>query len=313
MGSCRRPAERGLGETHGLVGPGEAVAVEAAGHLRLDLAPGERGGERAGVEHLLDDVRELRLVVGARLAVQHAAVGDDVAGNAAVDDADVGGGLVVEPSEPHVGDRAAGGGDRGAALLRRHPRVRGLADEGDLHDHRVRRAEDHLADRPGLVVDVPDAGGEARAVERLGAAQAHLLLRREQELEARVRDSPLDHAAGGLDHGHDRRLVVGAEDRAAGVPDDPVLDHRLDRPGRRHRVHVRAEEERRPLGRRLQPRVQVPGIRADLRPGVVLVDLESERAQLRGDAVGDGALLPGWRRQRGEVEEEVERAHCARS
>ena len=216
--------------------------MEAASHLGLHLASGQGGGERAGVEHLLYDVRELPLVVGPRLAVQDAAVGDDVAGDAALDDADVGRGLLVETSESHVRDRAAGGRDRRAPLLRRHAGVGGLADEGDLHDHRVRRAEDHFADRPGLVVDVAHPGGEPRAVERLGAAQADLLLRREQELEARVRDPLLDHPPGGLDHRHDRRLVVRAEDRAAAVPDDAVLDDRLDGAGRRHRVHVRAEE-----------------------------------------------------------------------
>ena len=51
----------------------------------------------------------------------------------------------------------------------------------------------------------------------------------------------------------DRGLVVGAEDRPGGVPHDAVLDHRLDRGGRRHGVEVRAEEERLAVGRRLEP------------------------------------------------------------
>ena len=225
-------------------------------------------------------------------------------------DADVRRGLLVEPAEPHVGDRAAGGGDRGAPLLRRHAGVRGLADEGDLHDHRVRRAEDHLADRPGLVVDVADPGGEAASSRTPAAPRRPTSSFGVKRSSRPACGTPLlDHPPGGLDHRDDRGLVVGAEDRAAGVPDDAVLDDRLDRAGRRHGVHVRAEEERRPLGGRLEPGVEVAGVRADLRAGAVLVDLEPEAAQLRGDAVGDRALLARRRRQRGEVEEEVEHAH----
>ena len=51
---------------------------------------------------------------------------------AALDHADVRGRLVVEPAEPEVGDRACRGRDRGAALLRVHPGVRGLAVEAHV-------------------------------------------------------------------------------------------------------------------------------------------------------------------------------------
>ena len=49
---------------------------------------------------------------------------------------------------------------------------------------------------------------------------------------------------------------------------------------------------------------QVPDRRADRRPAVVLLDVEPERAQLLGDAVGDRALLARRARDRGELEEE---------
>ena len=55
-------------------------------------------------------------------------------------------------------------------------------------------------------------------------------------------------ARGRLEHRRDGGLVVGAEDRPGRVADDAVLDDRLDRPLRRHRVEVRAEEERRAAG-----------------------------------------------------------------
>ena len=145
-------------------------------------------------------------------------------------------------------------------------------------------------------------------VERARAEQADLLLRREEELDAGVRASLLDDPARGLDHRDDGRLVVGAEDRPAGVPDDAVLaDDGLERALRRHRVEVRAEEDRRaaPVAAG-QAAEQVPDRRVDLRARVVLLDVEAERPQLGDHAVGDRTLLAGRARDRGELEKEVE-------
>ena len=153
-----------------------------------------------------------------------------------------------------------------------HAGVRRAAVERHLERLRVRRAEDHDADRRRLVVDVADARAQPRVVERVGADEADLLLRREEQLDAGVRPALGEHAPRRLEHRRDGRLVVGAEDRPGRVPDDAVLDHRLDRRGRRHGVEVRAEEERLAVGGRLEPRVEVPHRRADPRPGVVLVD-----------------------------------------
>jgi hypothetical protein len=171
-----------------------------------------------------------------------------------------------------------------------------------------RRTQDHVADRSGLVVDEAELCLERRVVERARAEQAHLLLGREEELDACVRASLLDDPARGLDHGDDRRLVVGAEDRPACVPDDAVLaDDGLERALRRHRVEVRAEEDRRPASVATgQATEQVADRRIDLRAGVVLPDLEPERPQLGDHAVGDRTFLAGRARDRGELEEEVE-------
>ena len=135
---------------------------------------------------------------------------------------------------------------------------------------RERRAEDDLADRAFLVVDEAELRAQARVVERGGADEADLLLPREHELDPRVRDALGEHAAHTLEHLRDRCLVVGAEDRAAGVSDDAVLDDRPQLAARRHRVEVGAEEEWRSLGGRLDPRVEVAE--------VVLLDGEAEIA-----------------------------------
>ena len=87
----------------------------------------------------------------------------------------------------------------------------------------------------------------------------------------------LEDAARALDHRRRRGLVVGAEDRAACVANDAfVVHYRIDGTVRRDGVEMRAEEERRPLRGRLEPRVDVPHRGADPRPGFILVRVEPE-------------------------------------
>ena len=142
-------------------------------------------------------------------------------------------------------------------------------------------------------------------VERARADQPDLLHRREHELDPGVRKVLAEHAPHALEHRRNRRLVVAAEDRAARVADDAVLDDRLELPVGRHRVHVRAEEERRPLGGRLDPRVDVARGRADLRAAGIFVRLEPETAQIAEHDVRDAAFLARWARDRGKLEEKV--------
>ena len=101
-------------------------------------------------------------------------------------------------AEAEVGDRARGGRDRRAAVLGVHPRVRGRAVEAEVENAGVRRAEDDLADRRALVVDVARRRDEPRVVERVGAAERHLLLRREDELDPGVRLDPRRGSAAPL-------------------------------------------------------------------------------------------------------------------
>jgi len=225
----------------------------------------------------------------------------DVAARAPGDDADVRGRLLVDAAEPEIRDRLRCSLDRGAAFLREHSGVRRTTVEAHLHRLRPRRAKDDLADRRGLVVDVAELRVQPLVIERVRAFQPDFFLRREEQLDAGVRAVFREHAPHSFEHRDDRRLVVGAEDRAAGVPDNAVVDDRLHRPGGRHRVEVRAEEERRPVGSRLEPRVDVAHRRADRGPAVVLVRLEPDFAQVTQDYVGDCALLARRARDRGKL------------
>ena len=64
----------------------------------------------------------------------------------------------------------------------------------------MRSAEDDVADRSGLVVDVANSSVQARVVERSGAEEPDLLLRREEQLDARVRPAFGEDAAGCIEH-----------------------------------------------------------------------------------------------------------------
>ena len=183
--------------------------------------------------------------------------------------------------------------------------MRRPAEEGGVELALVRRAEDHLADRAGVVVDVAQLRAQSPLVERGRAAQADLLLGREQQLNPAVRPVLGDYAPCRLEHRCHRRLVVGAENRPARVPDDPVVDHRLDRPLRRNGVEMGAEEERRPLAGRLDSAEQVADRGVDPGAGVVLVDGQREAAQVLDHLVGNGAFLPRRARHARELDEQL--------
>ena len=171
----------------------------------------------------------------------------------------------------------------------------------------MRRAEDDLPDRRGLVEHVAHARRQSRLIECGGAEQTNLLFRREEQLDSRMRTVLCENATRRIEHRRNRRLVVGSEDRVGGIEDHAVVDDGLDRASRRHRVQVRAEEERRAaVCRRLDSGEEVADRRSDPRAGVVLVGFEPELAQVTEDGVGDGSLFARRARKRGQLEEEIE-------
>src|SRR6266487_568936 len=165
-----RPLQRGRGETHRLVVSLEAIASGARIDRGLDVAVTDLGRERDRLQHLLDQLAELALVVAAGLGGERAALGDDVPGRTAVNLADVRGRLLVEAAEPEIGDRTRSRGDGGAPFLRVHARMRRPAAERRVELDLVGRAENHLADRAGVVVDVPDPRVQTLLVEGLRPA-----------------------------------------------------------------------------------------------------------------------------------------------
>src|SRR5256885_2377022 len=94
--SPRRAAPRTAGQaTHPLIVSLEAIASGARIDRGLDVAVTDLGGERDRLQHLLDQLAELALVVAAGLGGERAALGDDVPGRTAVNLADVRGRLLV--------------------------------------------------------------------------------------------------------------------------------------------------------------------------------------------------------------------------
>ncbi len=284
-------------------GRGNLVAAEQLFEADVDVAAVLAGAPGAGVRHLPRNLGGPSRVEAARLGLQPAVAGDDVARGAAFDQADVGGRPLVEPSQLHATDRRRRGGDRAAAVLGPDPGV--SLDPEEVGEDLLlgRRRDDHLADRRRVVEDEAGLRAQRRGVERFRPAQPLLLGDRQHQLD------PDRRRLGGvprhqLHEDRDRRLVVGAEDRLAAAAEDAfVLDH-LDLSPVRDGVEVGAEHH--PVLRAPgQPSEQIPRARLGRAGGVVLAHLEPERPQLGRDGVGDLALLPGRAADLAEPDESV--------
>ena len=140
----------------------------------------------------------------------------------------------------------------------RMPGVRRAAVDDRLDPVVGRRRHHDLADRGGVVEDVAEAASQPADVELLGAAQADLLGDREQQLNADV--------SGGA--AWSRRASTSSAATAALLSAPRIPSLALTQPPstrtgsiggeRRDRVHVRAQQDRRPTRR--------PGIRVSRLP-----------------------------------------------
>ena len=171
-------ARRGRGEAHGLVACGSG----SRGSLRSIFVSTSHSASAAAnakaSEHLLDEVRELRLVVASaprRRNVHHSGTMLRAVPPVIVPT------LAVVSSSTRPSRRSAIA--RAAAAIAERPSSGNMPECEARPWKRTsmrtaeRRAEDHLADRRRLVVDEAELGVQPRVVEGGGAAQADLLLR----------------------------------------------------------------------------------------------------------------------------------------
>ena len=207
-----------------------AVAAEGLADVDLDVdarRPPPRPGD--GLHHVLGLRRDLgRSWLRASPATAQRS-GDHVERRAAAQDADVGGGLLVEPAETHRGDGPRGGHHGAPPALGR--------DAGVGRDARGTRPTmrfcvgDATMSVPGAPVAVEHEHAPRREraeVERLGAEQAGLLPGGEHELHVAGRRLG-DELAGQQRAGRRRRLVVRAQDRGAVAAHEAVGDDHLRR------------------------------------------------------------------------------------
>ena len=103
---------------------------------------------------------ELPLVAGTSFESEPAARRHDVQRATTLDQARVGGRLVVDAPQAKVGDRPRGRDDRRAAVLRVDPGMGRPAREDDVDRAAGRRRDDDLADGARVVVDEADPGLE---------------------------------------------------------------------------------------------------------------------------------------------------------
>ena len=149
--------------------------------------------------------------------------------------------------------------------------------------------DDHLADRRGVVEDVAEAAAQARRVERAGAGQRALLADREQQLEVdrralgvrRWRASASSTATAALLSAPRIPSLAFSQTPSTSTGSTGACSGTVSR-----WAHSSSERRRRP--RRLRVPVAAAGRRASRlpqsepveRPGVVLLDLDAQRAQL---------------------------------
>ena len=258
--------------------------------------------------HVVGLARQLAFVVTARLGAQRDRLRDDVGRDAALDDADVGGGLRVDAAETHRRDAFGGDLDRADAALRRHAGVRLEAVHHELHVIRRGRARHQEAGRVA-VEDEAGPGRQAAEVEVARAEEPDLLTDRERDLDGPVRHAAVAERVQHLADDRQAGLVVAAEDGPAVAADDVALDDRAHAFTGDDGVHVRRQQQGRgACDRAVDAREEVAGFAADLRAGVVEPRLRPERVQLASQAERDRAFLPGMAVDADEVEEEREQA-----
>src|SRR5438046_2966785 len=212
---------------------------------------------------------------------------------------------------PHGRDRLRRHLHRADRLLRRQPRVGLEAVHGELHPVGGRRARDQLV-HAVAVEDQSSARAQAPDVEVLGPEQTHLLADREEHVDRPVRDPALVQQTHRLEDGDDARLVVAAEHRGAIGADDVAVDDAPDVAGRRHGVHVAAQEQRSDVRCRAgKTREQVAGVAADLVSRVVDLHGRSHTLEDRGQTLGDVAFALGHAGDAHQLEELVAEAIAA--
>ena len=249
---------------------------------------------------LLHELRELALVARPSIDREPAARGHDVGAVPPSNQADVRGRLLVDATEPEIRDGASGRDDRRAAVLGVDPGVRRASREEDVDRPARGSRDDHLADGARVVIDEAESSLEPRHVERESALETRFFPGGEEQLDAGV-PAPLgEDEPCGLEQHRNRRLVVGSQDRSRPVRDDSVRDNRLDRPGGRHRVEMRAEKDRLPglaFGR---------GQTCEEIACGVGVCLDAQIAQVGAHPLGDGRLLPRRARNGRQLQKERE-------
>ena len=120
------------------------------------------------------------------------------------------------------------------------------------------------------------------------------------ELDAWVGSLLEDDRPDRLEHDGERRLVVGADDRRGGVPDDAFAHDRAQRVGGGDGVEVSAEEQRAPGRRCRDVTVEVVAVAAHAHGGAVTTYLEAKVAEVGHDRLAACALRARRARNRGE-------------
>ena len=156
------------------------------------------------------------------------ALGDDVAFEAALHPADVGGGLGVNAAQGQAGEDVGGYEQGRETVFRLQPGVGGAARDFGGDDVLGRSGHGDAVGRAFAVEDDAGRGGELAEVHVPDADQPALLVSGESDLHGAVRAAGLGDAGQRLQHDGDARLAVAAEDGGAVGAQGVSVKLRLD-------------------------------------------------------------------------------------
>ncbi len=256
-------------------------------------------------DHMFDLRGQLEGIVRARFATHHDLVGHDVARAAALDGAEVGSRLVVDPSQAHRGDRFGGYLDRREAALGRHSGVRLEAADGETQAVRTGAAHKQVAGRVA-VEDQPLTRTQQAKVEIARALQADFFAYREDDVYRSVRNFLLAQLMKHFADDCASRLVVAAKHGAAVGADNVAVDHRLHAFTRNDGVHVRAQKQRRDvLARGVEMADQVAAVAAYPFGGAVELTAKSRAFEFAQEPERNVAFAAGERVDLDDFEKEL--------
>ncbi len=161
----------------------------------------------------------------------------DIAGDTAIDTADIGGRFEINAPQAHLADSQRSSLNGRKPLFRGHSGMRGNPFDFDIQDIGSRRLEHHPADSLGIQ-GITALCPEQTIIQVLGPHQPDLFGNRHDHLDRSVLKLMLTNHLEGFNNFCDAGLVICAKHGITSAVKYTVAQDRLDLTARLHRIHM---------------------------------------------------------------------------